>query len=170
MYWQKNGYVLCWFFLHVIVVFLLLSFLCQMSCCMMCRIMSSSMLWHLCNTVPLLTRRLMPFTGLRTPGSRSSHMSLMVMLLHVSNCKIHYSAVHIFIQYSFSSFCSSDLNRSIEFCSPLSMLIELCSSCSVIRASVPKMNLDDAFEQKNDIAKAVEDELEKVCVHHLLVS
>ncbi|GJN03419.1 hypothetical protein PR202_ga20863 [Eleusine coracana subsp. coracana] len=31
----------------------------------------------------------------------------------------------------------------------------------VIRASVPKMNLDDAFEQKNDIAKAVEDELEK---------
>ena len=43
------------------------------------------------------------------------------------------------------------------------MLIELFSSCSVIRASVPKMNLDDAFEQKNDIAKAVEDELEKVC-------
>ncbi|XP_066331448.1 hypersensitive-induced response protein 1 [Miscanthus floridulus] len=31
----------------------------------------------------------------------------------------------------------------------------------VIRASVPKMNLDDAFEQKNEIAKAVEDELEK---------
>ncbi|XP_062191423.1 hypersensitive-induced response protein 1 [Phragmites australis] len=31
----------------------------------------------------------------------------------------------------------------------------------VIRASVPKMNLDDVFEQKNDIAKAVEDELEK---------
>ncbi|XVE83835.1 hypothetical protein DITRI_Ditri16bG0119500 [Diplodiscus trichospermus] len=31
----------------------------------------------------------------------------------------------------------------------------------VIRASVPKLNLDDAFEQKNDIAKAVEVELEK---------
>ncbi|KAJ3671114.1 hypothetical protein LUZ60_008540 [Juncus effusus] len=31
----------------------------------------------------------------------------------------------------------------------------------VIRASVPKMNLDDAFEQKNEIAKAVEEELEK---------
>ncbi|KAJ3709376.1 hypothetical protein LUZ61_013081 [Rhynchospora tenuis] len=31
----------------------------------------------------------------------------------------------------------------------------------VIRASVPKLNLDDVFEQKNDIAKAVEDELEK---------
>uniref|UniRef100_A0A0E0ERD4 Band 7 domain-containing protein n=1 Tax=Oryza meridionalis TaxID=40149 RepID=A0A0E0ERD4_9ORYZ len=28
-------------------------------------------------------------------------------------------------------------------------------------ATVPKLNLDDAFEQKNDIAKAVEDELEK---------
>ncbi|GAB4860710.1 Hypersensitive-induced response protein-like protein 1 [Ancistrocladus abbreviatus] len=31
----------------------------------------------------------------------------------------------------------------------------------VIRASVPKLNLDDAFEQKNEIAKAVEDELAK---------
>ncbi|GFY83032.1 SPFH/Band 7/PHB domain-containing membrane-associated protein family [Actinidia rufa] len=31
----------------------------------------------------------------------------------------------------------------------------------VIRASVPKMDLDSTFEQKNDIAKAVEDELEK---------
>ncbi|KAG2710280.1 hypothetical protein I3760_04G019300 [Carya illinoinensis] len=31
----------------------------------------------------------------------------------------------------------------------------------VIRASVPKLNLDDVFEQKNDIAKAVEDQLEK---------
>ncbi|CAI9109626.1 OLC1v1009482C1 [Oldenlandia corymbosa var. corymbosa] len=31
----------------------------------------------------------------------------------------------------------------------------------VIRASVPKLELDSVFEQKNDIAKAVEDELEK---------
>ncbi|CAL9097535.1 unnamed protein product [Musa acuminata var. zebrina] len=31
----------------------------------------------------------------------------------------------------------------------------------VIRASVPKLNLDDVFEQKNDIARAVEDELGK---------
>ncbi|KAL1322667.1 hypothetical protein HN51_067660 [Arachis hypogaea] len=31
----------------------------------------------------------------------------------------------------------------------------------VIRASVPKLELDAAFEQKNDIARAVEDELEK---------
>ncbi|KAJ1386890.1 Band 7 domain [Sesbania bispinosa] len=31
----------------------------------------------------------------------------------------------------------------------------------VIRASVPKLELDAAFEQKNDIAKAVEEELEK---------
>lgn len=34
----------------------------------------------------------------------------------------------------------------------------------MIRASVPKLDLDDAFEQKNDIAKAVEEELEKVRV------
>lgn len=31
----------------------------------------------------------------------------------------------------------------------------------VVRASVPRMNLDDVFEQKNDIAKSVENELEK---------
>ncbi|KAL3629830.1 Protein hir2 [Castilleja foliolosa] len=31
----------------------------------------------------------------------------------------------------------------------------------VIRASVPKLDLDSTFEQKNDIAKAVENELEK---------
>ena len=32
---------------------------------------------------------------------------------------------------------------------------------TVIRASVPKLILDDAFEQKDEIAKAVEEELEK---------
>ena len=32
---------------------------------------------------------------------------------------------------------------------------------SVIRATVPKLELDDAFVQKNDVAKAVEEELEK---------
>ncbi|XP_020152331.1 hypersensitive-induced reaction 1 protein isoform X1 [Aegilops tauschii subsp. strangulata] len=31
----------------------------------------------------------------------------------------------------------------------------------VIRASIPKLQLDDVFEQKNDIAKSVEQELEK---------
>jgi hypothetical protein len=31
-----------------------------------------------------------------------------------------------------------------------------------VRASVPRMLLDDVFEQKNDIAKNVEEELEKV--------
>jgi hypothetical protein len=36
----------------------------------------------------------------------------------------------------------------------------------VIRATVPKLGLDDAFEQKNEIAKAVEEELEKVSAKH----
>ncbi|CAN1272179.1 Hypersensitive-induced response protein-like protein 1 [Linum perenne] len=40
----------------------------------------------------------------------------------------------------------------------------------VIRASVPKLNLDDAFEQKNDIAKAVEDELEKTAARMRLAA
>lgn len=35
----------------------------------------------------------------------------------------------------------------------------------VIRATVPRLELDAVFEQKNEIAKAVEEELEKVrCV------
>lgn len=38
----------------------------------------------------------------------------------------------------------------------------LSSIFSVIRAFVPKLDLDSAFEQKNDIAQAVEEELEKV--------
>lgn len=33
---------------------------------------------------------------------------------------------------------------------------------TVIRGSVPKLDLDSVFEQKNDIARAVENELEKV--------
>lgn len=32
----------------------------------------------------------------------------------------------------------------------------------VVRAHVPKMNLDEVFEQKNDVAQAVSEELEKV--------
>ncbi|KAL6517175.1 Hypersensitive-induced response protein-like protein 1 [Orobanche hederae] len=33
--------------------------------------------------------------------------------------------------------------------------------CAVIRASIPRLNLDDRFEQKNNISKAIEGELEK---------
>ncbi|KAH9709392.1 Hypersensitive-induced response protein 2 [Citrus sinensis] len=44
----------------------------------------------------------------------------------------------------------------------------LTTSCLglVIRASVPKLDLDATFEQKNDIAKAVEEELEKAMSHY----
>lgn len=35
---------------------------------------------------------------------------------------------------------------------------------TVVRACVPKMILDDVFEQKDDIAKAVSQELEKVII------
>ncbi|KAL6569872.1 HIR complex subunit [Orobanche minor] len=31
----------------------------------------------------------------------------------------------------------------------------------VIRASIPRLNLDDTFDQKNNISKAAEGELEK---------
>lgn len=50
-------------------------------------------------------------------------------------------------------------NGNLDF---LLYLFFFFSYSVVIRASVPKLDLDDAFEQKNDIAKAVEDELEKV--------
>ncbi|KAE8662888.1 Hypersensitive-induced response protein 3 [Hibiscus syriacus] len=44
----------------------------------------------------------------------------------------------------------------------------------VIRASVPKLDMDDVLEKKNDIAKAVENELEKAmsaygCFRHLSI-
>ncbi|KAL6287007.1 hypothetical protein ACE6H2_011397 [Prunus campanulata] len=42
----------------------------------------------------------------------------------------------------------------------------LLQTCQVIRASVPKWDLDSTFEQKNDIAKAVEEELEKAMSHY----
>lgn len=34
----------------------------------------------------------------------------------------------------------------------------------VVRAHIPKMNLDEVFEQKNEVAQAVSEELEKVLV------
>lgn len=53
--------------------------------------------------------------------------------------------------------------HSYVFCTEILSEIDLHSYIyPVIRASVPKLNLDDVFEQKNEIAKAVEDELEKV--------
>ena len=42
----------------------------------------------------------------------------------------------------------------------------LCRTCdfSVVRALVPRMSLDELFEQKGEVAKAVLEELEKVIV------
>ncbi|KAI9109201.1 hypothetical protein K1719_019824 [Acacia pycnantha] len=41
------------------------------------------------------------------------------------------------------------------------LLYQRCGS-SIIKESVPKLDLDDDFQQKNEIAKAVEEELDKV--------
>ena len=51
------------------------------------------------------------------------------------------------------------------FSSPLSPLpspLPVPVSPSVVRASVPRMDLDQVFEVKNEIARTVEEELEKV--------
>lgn len=95
--------------------------------------MSLSLWLHLFNIVLWLTKHLMLSIGSPIPGSRSNPMCLMV-------CKTLSSA-------SVLSFSLAQL---------------ICFISSVIRASVPKLNLDAVFEQKNDIAKSVEDELEKV--------
>ncbi|KAG8047195.1 hypothetical protein GUJ93_ZPchr0008g12663 [Zizania palustris] len=124
-----------------------------------------SMLWRLCNTALFLRKHPMPFTGLATQGSKSSHMYLMVMCFL---CVEHscfwciYSSHPDFFTHSNILYSCISPKYSHVYVFPLSFNTNrTCSSCSVIRASVPKMNLDDAFEQKNEIAKAVEDELEK---------
>lgn len=83
-----------------------------------CRIMSLSMLWLLCNIVPLPIRHLMHFTGLVTPGSKSSHMSLMVRHLLVHNCKIHYSTYMdlfsiLFFLVALYNSCSSSSSSTV---------------------------------------------------------
>lgn len=40
----------------------------------------------------------------------------------------------------------------------------------VVRAHVPRMTLDELFEQKGDVAKAVLEELEKVFITSILVT
>lgn len=51
------------------------------------------------------------------------------------------------------------------FREPTSALNFILYLYAVVRSSVPRMNLDNVFEQKNEIAKSVESELEKVCTH-----
>lgn len=105
--------------------------------------MSLSMWLHLCNTELCLRKHLMHSIGLPTQGSRSNHMFLMVCRMNFllnSFFKFHVPAIIAF-------------KTAIIFCISL-----------VIRASVPKLELDSVFEQKNDIAKAVEEELEKVFI------
>lgn len=79
----------------------------------------------------------MLFTDLRIPESRSKPMSLMVLIYNLNSNWVLLTPL---------------LDETDKFL----LLI------SVIRATVPKMDLDSSFEQKNEIAKAVEDELEKV--------
>lgn len=105
--------------------------------------MSLSLWLHLCNTELCLRKHLMHSIGLPTLGSRSNHMFLMVCRMNFllnSFFKFHVPAIIAF-------------KTAIIFCISL-----------VIRASVPKLELDSVFEQKNDIAKAVEEELEKVFI------
>jgi hypothetical protein len=88
---------------------------------------------RLSNIVPWLKKHLMLSISSPRPGSRYNPMFLMV-------CNA-FSVASVF---------------------SLSFAQLICFISSVIRASVPKLNLDAVFEQKNDIAKAVEEELEKV--------
>ncbi|KDO76049.1 hypothetical protein CISIN_1g023266mg [Citrus sinensis] len=101
------------------------------------RTMYLSMLLHLFNTVPWHIRQMMLSINSATQGLKFRPMSLMVKYIYlfktIDICLVHHSHA----------------------------IYDLLVNCSVIRASIPKLNLDDAFEQKNEIAKAVEEELEK---------
>lgn len=57
---------------------------------------------------------------------------------------------------------SPSFSRSYDLVEHTSESRLLFCCCAVVRACVPRMILDDVFEQKNDIAKAVSEELEKV--------
>lgn len=96
------------------------------------------MLLHLFNTVPWHIRQMMLSINSATQGLKFRPMSLMVKYIYlfktIDLCLVHHSHA----------------------------IYDLLLNCSVIRAGIPKLNLDDAFEQKNEIAKAVEEELEKV--------
>ncbi|XP_012839408.1 PREDICTED: hypersensitive-induced response protein 1 [Erythranthe guttata] len=79
----------------------------------------------------------------------AGHLSLRLQQLDVK-CETKTKVTFVFSSILF--FSNTELVTLTSFC---------VSSYPVIRATVPKLNLDDTFEQKNDIAKAVEDELEK---------
>lgn len=86
-----------------------------------------------------LIRQVKHSTNSPTQVPKSRPMFLMV--------KQNYKLLYI-KQFWFSLFLMSNMDMRSLFV--------------VIRASVPKLNLDDVFEQKNEIAKAVDRELEKV--------
>ena len=140
------------------------------------RIMSLSLWLRPCNTVLWLIKHPMPSIGLQTQGNRSNHMFSMVCevtfllcsateMLHACNyCMDQFTClIHCFLLWIFLLFvvlCYSMIDKCVA-CFFKSCLYFISS---VIRASVPKLELDAVFEQKNDIAKAVEEELDKVFI------
>ena len=58
--------------------------------------------------------------------------------------------------------CKGSYLFSIRELQTTEKMLTLECVATVVRACVPKMILDDVFEQKDDIAKAVSQELEKV--------
>lgn len=48
------------------------------------------------------------------------------------------------------------------FLLPVNLIFSFSAIIKVVRAHVPRMSLDELFEQKGDVAKAVLEELEKV--------
>lgn len=58
--------------------------------------------------------------------------------------------------------CKGSYLFSIREIQTTEQMLTLECVATVVRACVPKMILDDVFEQKDDIAKAVSQELEKV--------
>lgn len=62
----------------------------------------------------------------------------------------------------FGKVCKESYLFSFRGLQTTEQMLTLECVATVVRACVPKMILDDVFEQKDDIAKAVSQELEKV--------
>lgn len=99
------------------------------------------------NTVLSKKMLMMHFMSCKIPKSRSRLMCLMVILL-VS---------------SFQCILGVSKPPRGKFCSMVLLFFnDISFAFLVVRAIVPRMTLDELFEQKGEVAKAVLEELEKV--------
>jgi hypothetical protein len=96
----------------------------------------------------------MPSTSYPSPMNSSKHMCSMV------KCSNHITHPFVFFV---ESVVDSPFSKMIQLFMRVSLhCIGVAFFLTVVRASIPRMLLDDVFEQKNEVAKNAAEELEKV--------